>query len=374
MILDTRGYLAEGEPVWRDPALAEQLNPIPMVRMKFVRQDTPGIQAFPKYGNEVVKKLYGEVSVPNPESLPLYGAGTAYEQWVTLETQGVPLSWEPVEDKAYAFHRCLLMLNEFLASYILAFGEPSTQLISTADLGSVVHRGAYDPKGTWHNLAVILMHPDEMPTFLPMKDMDQESRKFEAATATVAGGQPFVPAKLWYWRAKAAARRGDQVDRVIALQTSMESLLFATWRMILVDQGLAAAEIESQVESDTPFKSLVTKILPQLLGGRWDVTLPNTVVGGYWKSLYLLRNHIVHGARTPSVIEGDHALAAYKAMRTYVNKRVWAKRKAYPRTVLTRIGQPSLFGWKDPKFDAWVKSIAAEGYTHWLPYDYRPKT
>lgn len=232
-----------------------------------------------------------------------------------------------------------------------------------------MHRGAYDEQGVWHNLAVLMMHPDQLPSFISTKNMVKEGQKLEAAIANVMAGQPFIPAKLWYWRAKAATRRGDQADRVIALQTSMETLLFAIWRMILVDQGLAAVEIDAQVEGDTPFKSLITKVLPSLLGGRWDVTSKNTAVCDYWNSLYMLRNKIVHAAKTPSVAEAERAHVAYKAMRTHVNKRVWLKRKIYPRTVLTRIGVPSHFGWKDPKFDAWVFSIRSEGYAYWLPYD-----
>lgn len=175
---------------------------------------------------------------------------------------------------------------------------------------------------------------------------------------------------MWYWLSLAAYRRGDHVARVISLQTSVEVLLFATWRMVLVDHHKADAQIEAQLSCYLPFESLIKTQIPNLLGGSWDRKQTKSAFGTYWNDLYLLRNRIVHAAYELTSEESDKADAAYKALRGYVNDRVWAKRRSLPRTMLARIGNPRLLGYQDVWADRLVAQYKQhEGYTWWLPHD-----
>jgi hypothetical protein len=40
----------------------------------------------------------------------------------------------------------------------------------------------------------------------------------------------------------------------------------------------------------------MSTVMPPILGGRWDLSDPNTPAGGYWQALYQLRNDVIHSA------------------------------------------------------------------------------
>jgi hypothetical protein len=77
---------------------------------------------------------------------------------------------------------------------------------------------------------------------------------------------------------------GDAADAIISFQIAAESLLFDTYRMILVDERMSSAEIEDTLNVDLPFKWLLVKTMPSKLGGQWDVTRGGTAVATIGRS------------------------------------------------------------------------------------------
>ncbi|CAN5312460.1 hypothetical protein BH11ACT4_BH11ACT4_23730 [soil metagenome] len=362
------GYRAGGG--WRDPAAGAIFGELPEVRFKFLCRPIAGHEVIPEQSGEVLAAIYPSGTRVVEKEWPVYGASAEpYEQWVSMETPNARLKWALDDDSAYAFHRCLNALNQFITAQIIAFGDDRVQPINTHDLDAVL-RESLDLEGQWSFLGPLLMHPDELPTSPPRKNMEEVGGKIQNAVMSVLYEHPFVPAKLWHWRSRAAGRRGDQVDRVISLQTSVEIMLFAVWRMSLVDQHRTSAQIKAEIERFVPFERLIKTQIPRLLGGSWDNTLGGSPFALYWKDLYKLRNRIVHAAHEPTTSEGDRAEEAYKALRKYINERLWQKRRIYPRTMLARIGNPRQLGFKD----AWVDKkyqelLDVEPFTWWQPDD-----
>lgn len=193
----------------------------------------------------------------------------------------------------------------------------------------------------------------------------------DSAIQQVLNGYPFIPAKLWFDRALRAGHSGDQIGRVVSLQTAAENLFFTTWTMTMVDAHKSSTQIDQATRGPAPFESLFKTKLPNLLGGAWDSTRRDSPPGQYWHDLYKLRNRVVHAGYIPTEAEGDRAEAAFRAIRKHINDRLWEKKRTYPRTMLARIGNPEQLGYPD---NAWLTAFRAqiekEGpYTWWHPFD-----
>lgn len=356
---------------WADPQAAKSFGEVPVVRIRFFRRATEGLDMAQPHLNDVIEALYGVAIHFDGSRLPRFGGdGTAYEQWVTLETAATRLVWEPAEDEAYAFHRCVSALEAFIEAYIVAFGMLNVVPLRTQDVGYVVWHGSFDHDNVWSPIGPVLMHIEQLPAYLEPRHIQDEAGRFNDAVEAVSGGHPMVSPKLWYWRARAAERRGDHVDHVVSLQTSMEGMLYATYLMMLIDQGNSSADIQRVLGDEIPYKTLLTRVLPPLLGGNWSLTDARYPVGQYWVSLYTLRNRVVHAGHQPSPQEAQVAQAGYVAMRQFINERVWAKRRTFPRTTMAKIGDPAAFGWKDEAYTKVAEQLLAQGRsTWWWPHD-----
>lgn len=163
------------------------------------------------------------------------------------------------------------------------------------------------------------------------------------------------------------------MDVVVSLQTSMESMLYSTWRMLLVDRGKSSVQISNVITPDSPYRPLLVRHLSQLLGGRWDTDAVDTTVGKYWHRLYLLRNRTVHGGYHPSWADGEAAYDAYKEMRDFVNERLRQRYRTYPRTLLAKLGGAGLRrrGWSSEWMESFIKQVESEPGPFYLPHDQR---
>ena len=241
-----------------------------------------------------------------------------------METPNVRLDNEEPLDKAFAFHRCLQVLSDLLQAHHLVYNDHRVRPITTYDVGAVVFIGEFKPHGetmAWEFLREMYMHPLRFSGFPANRDIGDDSKQLIVAYNQLQG-HPFNTAREWYRRAEYAREySGDSVDMVVSLQTSMESMLYSTWRMLLVDQGKSSVQISNLVTADSPYRPLLVRHLSRLLGGRWDTEAVDTTVGKYWHRLYLLRNRTVHGGYRPSWADGEAAYDAYKEMRDFVNEQ-----------------------------------------------------
>ena len=67
-----------------------------------------------------------------------------------------------------------------------------------------------------------------------------------------ATNKPYLSTAIWRARAQRALRHtGDATDAVISFQITAESLLFDTYRMLLVDEGLSSSQISKKSRRDS---------------------------------------------------------------------------------------------------------------------------
>ena len=158
---------------------------------------------------------------------------------------------------------------------------------------------------------------------------------------------------------------------MISFQVAAESLLFETYRMLLIDEGLSSREVNAELDEDRPFKRFFTEIFPTRLGGDWHVDHVGTRIGNYWKDLYLVRNSIIHAGMMAHTGHAEAAQKAYWSLRDHLEDRLWAKHKIYPRTVYARLGKEELEvrGWLTAWMRQFIEQADAETGIWYWPWD-----
>ena len=298
-----------------------------------------------------------------------------HDQWVTLETPHAPIEGEdPKVDRGFAFHRCLNMFNIFLQAALYLTGDIRIRQISSHDLRPVVVIGALTKGKEWRSLSDMYMHPEARPKGLLTTDDSFSQEEFNSGLHAIVTDKPYLTTITWRSRAQRALRQtGDAADAIISFQVAAESLLFDTYRMLLVDEGCSSADISSQLTAEIPFKSLLTKKLPAKLGGQWDVTHEGSAVGEYWKNLYRIRNSIVHAGLHVHTGHAEEAQKAYWGLRDYMEARLWAHHNSYPRTLLARIGEKQLAerGWLTNSMRRLIDEVKNGPQPYYWPHDLR---
>jgi len=183
--------------------------------------------------------------------------------------------------------------------------------------------------------------------------------RLNSALSALLAGEPFIQTRQWKARAERRRYEGDSADSVISFQIAAETLLYATWRMLMVDEGLTADEIATETARDLPFKSLLVRELHGKLGGTWDVTRPSSPVGAYWANLYERRNQILHAGYQPHDGDSEEAEKAFLELEKFVEERLWHNHKEFPRTLLVKLGREELQkrGWMTKWMAGFVSQV-----------------
>ncbi len=356
---------------WANSDDAGHFGMTPMVRMRLHNQSTDGREIWPQHAPDALRRLYGEEvenlsAIENWEPIPDF-----YEQWVTLETPSGRLASESPDDTAYAFHRCLGMLNTFLTVLELAETDRRLSSVSTHEIGPIVFRGAITRDGNWTRLGDLLMHIDSYPFPLRPQPYEALRRQIDGVLESLQMGRPFITANLWYSRGlRAIHLRGDNADCVISSQTAAESMMYDLLRGLLIDLGKTSQEVDARAKPELPFKALLTREIPPRLGGDWNLD-GSSPVGIYWRSLYLLRNRVAHAAYMPSTVEAELALEAFVNVREYVSELLWRKNGAFPRTLLAKVGENGLVrrGWMSVRMQECCTAFKEESRPFYWPWD-----
>jgi hypothetical protein len=368
---DASEFTINLEATFADPADSEAFGEQTWVRIRLLNRLTGGIEVWGSDSVDVLRGFYGtEEEVP---PLPLWQAGLAYDQWISLETPSGRLAGESEKDGAYHFHRCLRSLNLFLQAHLLVFRDSRVHQVTTPELSPIFYAGLYELDGRWSLQMPIFTHPETLPVFTEhVLEGHDFAEMIQRGVVPLQNGNPFVASAILSLRAHHAHNvQGDYGEAVISLATSMESRLFAIWRCLLVDLGYTGTEIDSVVSQDAPYRTLIVTTLPQLIGGRWDIAAHGSVVGDYWSDLYLLRNRIVHAGYFPTPGESERAREVHDALRDFVRECLWASRQKFPRATAFYI-PPDVMekkGWTSAQSSVLRATFEAEPAPYFLPWD-----
>lgn len=341
----------------------------PFVNIRLFDLPESGLPAWRRGTDAALEALYGSV-------LPLdvterYGEDKYVEhnQWVSLET---PYGRIQGDDAADPFHRCLAVFNGFLQAVLIMTRDVRVRFISSHDLRPIVIIGALEAGRPWRMLAAMYMHPEATPESVLTVEKPFSQDELNQTMGAIVTGRPFLRTMLWRARAQRALRQtGDSADAIISFQIAAESLLFETYRMILIDEGLSSGMVSIELATDRPFKSFFTKVFPDRLGGNWQITNPSVPSGRYWAELYERRNSIIHAGAITHTGHAEDAQQAYWGLRDHLEERLWANHKVYPRTLYARLGWKQLEekGWLTQWMRAFIERANAEPKPWYWPWD-----
>lgn len=347
----------------------------PFVNIRVFDTVERGLPMWQKGTHAAIEHFYGEQPDGDPDQR--YGEDhfMEHDQWVSLETPHAALEDEDqAADPIFSFHRCLRIFNLFLQTALILTGDVRIRMIASHDLRPVVVIGALQKGKKWRGLMDMYMQPEAKPEGLLTTENPFSQNELNNGLYAILTRKPYMNTAIWRSRAQRALRQtGDAADAIISFQIAAESMLFDTYRMLLVDEGLSSAEINTQLSEEIPFYTLLTRRLPEKLGGAWDVTRANTPIGQYWTNLYLMRNSIIH---TGAQAHGGHAEAAqtaYWALRDHIEARLRNKRNTYPRTLYARLGEKELAkrGWLTASLRRTVEDIKKGPQPYYWPHDVR---
>jgi hypothetical protein len=359
---------------FRDPADVETFGPDAYVNIRVFDDARDGFPSWSAGTTAAIKQFYN-VDLPIDDQ-ERFGEETLVEhdQWVTLETPYATIDGEDATaDPAFTFHRCLHTFNFFLRVTLYLTGYIGLRPIAYQNLQPVVLIGAVPLKTRqWTLLSPMYMAAPE-PGGLPNAPFFDET-SFQQCIIAVLQNHPYLGAIEWRARAQHAVRRtGDAADAIISFQIAIESMLFDTYRMLLVDEGLTADEIEAQLKEELQFKRLLTYVIPVRLKGKWNITEPTTPVGRYWNDLYQVRNALVHRGIRPHGGQAQAAQTAFRGLRDYLEQCMWHMHRTYPRTLLARVGEEQLTtrGWMNRWLRNTIQEINEGPQPFFWPWDKR---
>jgi hypothetical protein len=372
-IPNTLGHTIRLHESFADPEDTELFGPVTEIDIRAFTFEEDGLEMWPPGINEALDHFFGHDFDADPDER--YGEGNlaSGNQWVSFETPAAPTVEElKVPDPVFAFHRCLVAFDLFLRGVAVATGDIRIRPISSHDLRPVVVVGARRRDRSWQLLSTMKMHPEAAPDPLLRSEGPITEEQLNGALHAVQSGKPYMTTMLWRMRAQRALRQeGDFSNAIISFQVAAESLLFDTYRMILVDDGMSSTEITAELEGERSFRSLMTTTMPERLGGRWDVKAAGTPVGEYWLLLYRIRNAIVHTGYEPHGGEAEAAQEAYRGLYRHLEDRLRANPTKYPRTVYARLGEDGLRrrGVLSRRLKKFLTEVEAEADPWYWPHD-----
>ncbi|MDQ6949195.1 MAG: hypothetical protein M3256_23790, partial [Actinomycetota bacterium] len=95
-----------------------------------------------------------------------------------------------------------------------------------------------------------------------------------------------------------------------------------------------------------------------------------------WKELYGLRNRIIHTGYLPHDGDAETAEFAFAEFDRFLDERLRAKGKEYPRALLAKVGRRELEdrGWATNALEAFIAQAEAEPLPFYLPCDIAGRT
>ena len=361
-----------GHSIWLSHAFVDERYrttfPRPFVNIRVFDLPQSGLPVWQQGTNEALKHFYNHE--PERQADERYGedAFTEHNQWVTLETPYGDLEGY----EADPFHRCLGVFNGFLQATLLITRDIRIRTIASHDLRPIVVIGAWPQGETWRELSSMYMHPGATPESVLTVDKPFDQDQLNSAMNAIVTQKPYITTIMWRARAQRALRQtGDSADAVISFQVAAESLLFETYRMLLVDEGMSSNAITTELEKDRPFKRFFTDIYPARLGGDWQLNHRGKPIGNYWTDLYEVRNSIIHTGMLAHTGHAEAAQTAYWGLRDHLEARLWANHRTYPRTVFARLGEEQLKakGWHTAWMRQFIEGAESESGVWYWPWD-----
>ncbi|RZT15485.1 hypothetical protein [Fictibacillus sp. BK138] len=217
------------------------------------------------------------------------------------------------------FNLLLKNLNNIITSYILVTKDISVNKVKMENLDPIIlfrlvslkpYQEEY--QGLFHLNFNKLDQNHE--NYLDTKKTDAVMRFIDTVGYEL---NPFTYTQELNLNARRYFKNGDFRQSVIESQTAVETFFTALYRQLLFNEENNLKVINEKVES-IAFKNMVTHQFHRRLGGDFDITNKESIVGSWWKNTYLLRNKVVHEGFTPTSIQSNLCIEAVNNLFKFI--------------------------------------------------------
>ena len=140
----------------------------------------------------------------------------------------------------------------------------------------------------------------------------------------VSYGGAFDEFQKHYWRARYELRLGQTDTAVLYAAVSVEVLASTAYVLYYTGRGRSEEQVREEL-AEIPFKNVLNREMPRILGGNWDVDSRRSTPGKWYQGAYDLRNRVVHGGYVPKHTEAVGAMEQTDKLHQYIQRLV--KRK-----------------------------------------------
>lgn len=194
---------------------------------------------------------------------------------------------------SYLRDNALFFLNSMIVNYAMDTNDYSVGLVSESNIEFLSHfRGIeLDEWKTynWLNIHSTILFPEELKENIT----DEEFGRANLLALDFKANQ-YSKYLAIMQNSRFEYSKGNLASSMNLLNTATEvfvkSIITLYWEN---EESISIEESNIRIE-EFSFKKMLTTILPQIIGGSWDLTRKDTIPGRWYNESYKLRNDLVH--------------------------------------------------------------------------------
>ena len=245
-----------------------------------------------------------------------------------------------------SFDRCMEHIDEIVKAYraiTLDLHARSVNRISTflAVPYSVRKPDSVD-NHTWLSLFMANVGGSSV---VPMREACGE-RVSESVNVAISRGRSNDPLarsadRRWAGR-RALEVEGNFGSAIIECAIGVEMALNSVLLLLAWESGLSASEAAMWFRPPSTVTARVKSRYGRYIGGKWDVTDEDSIVGMWHKHVVIRRNEFVHFGKEPKESDVRTSLWAGEMLIAFLRERVIESRAKFPKTALIFVGHVNL--------------------------------
>jgi hypothetical protein len=277
----------------------------------------------------------------------------------------------PHEPSTYV-NRCLQAVNLWIRSLAFITVEPSVRTIQAENLPQYMaffHQRPHDGEIVRFDFFRAHDNPLLSSNTIATRSLGETARTLASSFDDTHG---VFRSKEWFHTAlRLSTVEGRHDLAMVALNTAFEVLVFGLARVLLVDEGRSATDIDALFGGRIGVPTVCHRYIEPRVGGLWDATDTSCPFGEVMASVVEVRNRVAHQGLPLSPKQMGAGLTSFVRFAEFVVRRVAANRWRFPRTCMDVINAyrypPDVS--IGPRFDEAAKEIVKKTPKYWLPPD-----
>lgn len=268
-------------------------------------------------------------------------------------------------------NRCLQALNLWVRTIAVVTMDPSIRTMQPENLPMFVPFFHQRP-GDGRIIKFDLFQAHENPATSTTVATPYLATRVGRYASSIDDAHGLFRAREWCHTAVRLSTVEGRYDlAIVALNTAFEVLVFGLARMLLIDEGMLSAELDTEFAGRMGVGTLYHRYFEHRIGGRWVETDTSCALGQVFVDIVSVRNRVAHQGLSVQAKQVGSALASFAHFTDFLVMQVAAKKHRFPRTFMDLInafGRPSGMA-IGSKFDSTAESIVKASPNYWLPKD-----